>query len=512
MSIATNPILPGFYPDPSIIRVDNDFYIVNSSFEYFPAIPIWHSRDLVHWRQIGNAIDRAEQNLNLSDVNPSGGVQAATIRHHNGIFYITSTRISKPWPGSDYHFVITATDINGPWSQCHFIDDAYGIDSSLFFDGDKAYFLANRLKAEPKNETDTEIWMSEIDLVNFKLIGEKHILWDGTGGIFPEGPRMYKRNGWYYLLIAEGGTLHFHTTSIARSENITGPFTSSQRNPILTHKNLAREHPVHNVGHSDMVELKDGSWWGVALASRPRGGFYDGGNVKYSFGGYYRNLGRETFIFPVTWPADDQSPLFSPETGRVEDTYEVSGLVEFKQSDLPILFTKESLAIKWVTIRDEQRKHFNISGEGTLALELQDSFESTFLGFRQTAWNFKCSMSIDLAALHNNDVVGLTAYIKEGAYLSLEIKRDEKFHIRVQAGSGKQPTASISTELTQLRIELSGNDQEYTFSVPELGFSHTLDGREISCDMTDSHTGVMIGLFGKSDFNSIVHLENFENS
>jgi hypothetical protein len=121
-------------------------------------------------------------------------------------------------------------------------------------------------------------------------------------------------------------------------------------------------------------------------------------------------------------------------------------------------------------------------------------------------------MSIDLAALQNDDVVGLTAYIKEGAYLSLEIKRDEKFHIRVQAGSGKQPTASISTELTQLRIELSGNDQEYTFSVPELGFSHTLDGREISCDMTDSHTGVMIGLIGKSDFNSIVRLENFEIS
>ena len=113
-------------------------------------------------------------------------MQAASIRHHNGVFYITSTRVKRQWPGSDYHFVITATDINGPWSKCHFVEDAFGIDSSLFFDDKKVYFLANRLKAEPKNETDTEIWMSEIDLNAFKLIGEKHILWDGTGGIFPE--------------------------------------------------------------------------------------------------------------------------------------------------------------------------------------------------------------------------------------------------------------------------------------------------------------------------------------
>jgi alpha-N-arabinofuranosidase len=323
---------------------------------------------------------------------------------------------------------------------------------------------------------------------------------------------MYKRNGWYYLLIAEGGTLHFHTTSIARSKSVTGPFVSSQRNPILTHKHLAREYPVHNVGHADMVELKDGSWWGVALASRPRGGFYDGGNVKWSFGGYYRNLGRETFIFPVTWPADDQSPLFAPATGRVEDTYEVTGLTEFKQSDVARDFTAESLAIKWVTIGHEERKNVNLSRDSKLSLELQNSFENTFLGVRQTAWNFNCSVTIDLAELKEGDVAGLAAYIKEGAYLSLEIKRTETFEVSVQAASGKQPTASISTELSKLRIELSGDDQDYNFSAPELGFSHTLDGREISCDMTDSHTGVMLALIGKSNHKSVVQFENFQIS
>lgn len=509
MNLAQNPILPGFFPDPSIIRVEDDFYIVNSSFEYFPAIPIWHSKDLVNWRQIGNVVNRVEQNLDLSEVAPSGGVQAATIRHHNGVFYVTSTRVKREWPGSNYHFIVTATDINGPWSDCHFIEDAYGIDSSLFFDGDKAYFLANRLKEKAKNETDTEIWMSEIDLRTFKLVGDKHCLWDGTGGIFPEGPRMYKRNGWYYLLIAEGGTLHFHTTSIARSQNVTGPYISTPRNPILTHKHLAREYPVHNVGHADMVELKDGSWWGVALASRPRGGFYDGGNVKWSFGGYYRNLGRETFIFPITWPADYLSPLFAPATGRIESTYEIADLPEFKQADLPLNFSEDSLAIKWVTIRNEKRNHFRLLDEDTLELELQNSVEDTFIGIRQISWQFKSAVNIDLSELKMGDLVGLAAYIKEGAYLTLEIMRGENFQITVKSASGNQPTASISTNKSNLRIELIGDDQDYTFAVPELDFMHTLDGREISCDLTDSHTGVMICLIGKSDHKTKVNFQNF---
>jgi hypothetical protein len=145
-------------------------------------------------------------------------------------------------------------------------------------------------------------------------------------------------------------------------------------------------------------------------------------------------------------------------------------------------------------------------------LELQDTFENTFLGIRQTTWKFNCSFVVDLNELKKGDVVGLAAYIKEGAYLSLEIKRTETFEISVQAGSGKQPTASISTDISKLRIELSGDDQDYKFSIPDLGFSHILDGREISCDMTDSHTGVMIALIGKSENKTQVQFENFQIS
>ncbi len=250
-----NPIISGFYPDPSICRVGDDYYLVNSSFEYFPAIPVWHSRDLVHWELISHAIDRVEQGLKLDAVSPSGGVQAPTIRYHQGVFYITSTCVGKAWPRLDYHFIVFATDPHGPWSAVHYIQNAPGIDCSLFFDEDgQCYFLANREKLLAKQGGDTEIWISRFDVTTFQLMGEQIALWDGTGGNFPEGPHLYKRHGGYYLLIAEGGTCHFHTVTMARSQNIFGPYVPYERNPVLTHKHLHRTYPIQNVGHADLVE------------------------------------------------------------------------------------------------------------------------------------------------------------------------------------------------------------------------------------------------------------------
>ncbi len=507
-----NPIIAGFYPDPSIVRVEDDFYIVNSSFEYFPAIPIWHSKDLVHWRQLGNAIDRVEQGLDLSQVKPSGGVQAATIRHHNGTFYITSTRVGPVWPQTDQHFIVSARDINGPWSECHFIEDAPGIDSSLFFDDGKAYFLANREQAGAKDGNDAEIWMSEIDLETYALVGEKQTLWAGTGGIYPEGPRLFKRDGWFYLLVAEGGTLHNHATTFARSKNIWGPYESSPRNPVLTHRHLVREYPIQNVGHADMVELKDGSWWGVCLGSRPAGGFYDGGNVKYSFGGYYRNLGRETFAFPITWPADGLSPLFTPESGRVLSEYAKPKLAESPRSDVPYEFTGESLRTKWVTIRDTDLDRFVLDESlRTLEIRLAEALEKSFIGVRQTAWKFDASVTVSLDGLKVGDSVGLGAYIKEGFSHSVSISLSEAgLTVRFASPGGVLASSDVATELGELEIHISGRDQDYEISVPALGLNQRFDGREISCDMTDSHTGVMIALFGTSTQNSRVSFADFK--
>jgi len=510
MSKIKNPIIPGFYPDPSIIRVDKDFYLVTSSFEYFPAIPIWHSRDLVHWHQIGHAVSSEEQELDLKDCASSGGVQAPTIRYNNGTFYVSSTRVKRTWPGSNYHFIVTAKNINGPWSKCHFIDDAEGIDSSLFFDGEKAYFLANRECENAKTGNDTEIWMSEIDLSTFKLVGEKHTLWAGTGGIYPEGPRLFKRNGFYYLIVAEGGTLHNHTVTIARSESVFGPYISSPRNPILTHKHLSREYPIQNVGHADMVELEDGSYVGVCLGSRPKGGFYDGGNMKYSFGGYYRNLGRETYLFPIEWPKDDLSPLFSPQTGKIELEYNIPSLEKVPFKKVPFDLSSESLRLKWVTIRNENHDSLIKLDNDKLLYNLQPTIDESFFGVRQTSWYMNNRVSIDVSSLQNGDMIGLSAYIKEGNYLALEISKNDDYNIIIKSVRNNVVSEHFNATTTdqKLDVELDIHEQEYTFSIPNLSISETLDGRNISCDMNDAHTGVMLGFIGKSEKNTTVIVLN----
>lgn len=498
-----NPIIPGFNPDPSIIRVDDNFYIVNSSFEYFPAIPIFQSKDLIHWKQIGNVVSKKSQGLDLSEVNASGGVQAATIRYHDGIYYVTSTRIKKYWPRLDYHFICTAKNPKGPWSKCHFIDNAEGIDSSLFFDDNgKSYFLANRQKDNETDGNKTEIWISEIDLHKFKLIGEKRTLWGGTGGIYPEGPRLFKKNGQYILLIAEGGTLHHHSVTCALSDHVFGPYVSSKRNPILSHKHLNRTYPIQNVGHADMVELKDHTWWGVCLGSRPRGGFYDGGNIKYSFGGYYRNLGRETFLFPVDWPSDRQGPIFSGDTGKIEFSYPSSNLAK----DIKYDFSKQSLKIKWIKISDQYSLNYQLVGKDCLQFELKDNWDESFLGVRQNDWNFVSSFDVDVSNLTNDDCFAFIAYIKPGSYIGLEIYCD---HIDVVSSYQfqKEIIKSINDIPNHLHVELQGDDQDYCFTF--LNQKVVVDGKHVSCDLNDAHTGVIIAFSGHSDSQHQVFIEKF---
>lgn len=307
-----NPILPGFYPDPSICRVEDDFYIVTSSFSYFPGVPIFHSRDLENWRQIGHVLDRPEQ-LPLTYEMISGGIFAPTIRYHDGIFYMITTNMSM----GCVNFVVTAEDPAGPWSDMHIIEGADGIDPSLFFDEDGRCYYTGTTRFEDEGGSRQGIWCSEIDIESFRLVGKRHII--GTGAqkdaVAPEGPHIYKKDGYYYLMIAEGGTEHYHAVSISRSRNVFGPYENYQGNPILTHRHLGKNYPVCNVGHGDLVELKDGSWYMVMLGSR-------------LMDGYHKILGRETFIAPVEW--EDGWPVVSRGTGRVEETYPAPQLQEYK--------------------------------------------------------------------------------------------------------------------------------------------------------------------------------------
>ena len=207
MNTFRNPILPGFYPDPSICRVGEDYYMVTSTFEYFPGVPIFHSKDLVNWKQIGHVLNRSSQ-LNLDGIPTSRGIYAPTIRYHHGVYYMITTFVESA-AGARRNFFVTSTDPAGSWSDPYWLNDAPGIDPSLFFDDNgKAYYTGNRVpQAGQQYPKHMEIWLQELDLEKMQLVGQKFSLWDGALKQIhaQESPHLYKINGYYYLIIAEGG-------------------------------------------------------------------------------------------------------------------------------------------------------------------------------------------------------------------------------------------------------------------------------------------------------------------
>lgn len=303
--IAHNPILSGFYPDPSICAVGEDFYLVNSTFAYFPGIPVMHSRDLAHWEQIGNVCDRISQ-LPLKNAGHSQGLFAPTIRYYDGTYYVVCTNVS--YGGN---FVITAKDPGGPWSEPAYIQGAEGIDPSLFFDRDgTCYYMGTHPNpAGCKYDGDWYIWMQELDLKEMKLVGEPKDLWNGSQRdvIWPEGPHLYYKDGYYYIMHAEGGTGPQHAVAVCRSRNLWGPYENNPCNPILTHRHLGKDYPIKYVGHADLVQTTAGEWYIVMLAVRPTDG--------------YTTMGRETFLAKVIW--EDDWPVVNPGIGILTDRVEI---------------------------------------------------------------------------------------------------------------------------------------------------------------------------------------------
>lgn len=298
MVVTDNPILSGFYPDPSICAVNDDYYIVNSTFSYFPGLPIMHSKDLAHWEQIGNVMDRESQ-LPLKAAGHSQGLFAPTIRYYDGLFYVICTNVSDKG-----NFVVTATEPEGPWSEPHYIDGADGIDPSLYFDEDtgKCYYIGTHPNPEGcRYNGDYFIYIQEFDYKNFKLVGEHKNVWNGAmrGVHWPEGPHLYKVGDYYYILHAEGGTGPEHAICVARSKDIFGPYENNLCNPIFTHRHLGKRFPIKYVGHGDLFQTVDGAWYIVMLAVRAPSGF--------------TTMGRETFLARVIW--EDDWPVVNPALG-----------------------------------------------------------------------------------------------------------------------------------------------------------------------------------------------------
>jgi xylan 1,4-beta-xylosidase len=346
-----NPILTGCFPDPSICRVGDDYYLVNSTFAYFPGIPIFHSRDLVNWEQIGHVVDRPTQ-LNYDGLAVSRGIFAPALSWHEGTFYLTCTMV-----GRGGNFLMTATNPAGPWSAPIWFDFE-GIDPSLFFDDDGRAWMLNNGAPEgtPLYSGHRAIWIQEFDLAAKKLVGPRRVLVNGgidlaKKPVWIEGPHIYKKDGWYYLCCAEGGTSIHHSQVILRSKEVTGPFVPWDKNPILTQRDLDSAAPdaVTCTGHADLFIGPDNQWWSVFLGCRP----FAGGNWF---------TGRETFLLPVRW-TDDGWPVILPPGERVP--YQVKApthatpLPLAKRRSAPVSgnfsFTDEfdgsSLPLHWFTLR-----------------------------------------------------------------------------------------------------------------------------------------------------------------
>ncbi|CAK9067971.1 4-beta-D-xylan xylohydrolase) (Xylan 1 [Durusdinium trenchii] len=448
-SVFVNPIIPGGFPDPSICRVGETWYICNSSFEYFPGLPIHESKDLVNWSWVGHGLHRKEQvsgAVNLVDVKSDDGIQAPSIRYHDGTFYIITTCVYRP-PDSDEgkctNFIVTASDPRGPWSDPHVIEDAPGIDPDIFFDDDgKVWYVGTAAPAKPNFPGEGEIYCHELDLKNWKFTGERHYLWRGAvhGGVFVEGPHMYKHEGSYYLMAAEGGTGVNHSVVIAISEKVTGPFYPNDRNPILTSRHLSYDNWVHSTGHGDLFHLPDGRSYMVCLGIRAEEGEP---GMKRS------NMGRETYLLPVTWEREPMEwhslgpsgkrlwPVCSPETGKVERTLPLPlGLLVFAGSEDS--FEKAALDPEWLFRRVPKDGMYNLNGPG-LRLKaspevLAERTSCSFMGVRQrqTEFEFSAKMSFEGStgvaagvAIVQKDDNYLTFMVESGKLL-VALKEKEK--------------------------------------------------------------------------------------
>lgn len=446
-----NPIIPGGYPDPSICRVSDDFYIVNSSFEYFPGLPIHHSKDLVNWELIGYGLHRPSQAsgaVNLLDVQENGGIHAPTIRYNKGTFYIVTTnmysQIDKNKPNktkSNTNFIITATNPAGPWSEPHVIKGAPGIDPDLFFDDDgKVYFVGTHKPGDMTSNGIGAIWAQELDLENWKLIGERHSLWEGAcDKKHTEGPHIFKEHGKYYLLVAEGGTSYHHAVMIAASDDVFGPYETGLRNPILTSRHLSKKNWVHSTGHADLVKLEDGRWFMVALGKRNE---RDG----------HSNMGRETHLMPVIWepqvvrwqqvsktkwePVSYLFPVVAPETGKVEriNPLPFPDQNQYYNDAFHDNFDSKKLKPNWNFRRVPQPNTYSLSAhKGHLRLYLKpEGFQPrkrySAMGFTQKESQFEFEAKMKFEPKQNMEEAGISIYQKDINYINLTVQKVGKKH------------------------------------------------------------------------------------
>lgn len=467
-----NPVLRGFYPDPSICRVGDDYYIANSTFEWFPGVSLSHSRDLVHWEQVGYALTRSSQLDMRGDPN-SGGIWAPCLTHADGLFWLIYTDV-RGWTGAFKdvrNFLVTAPSIEGPWSEPVFMNGV-GFDASLFHDDDgRKWYVQMIWDHRPSKNQFGGIVLQEYDANARKLVGPSTRIFGGTALGFVEGPHLLKKDGWYYLTSAEGGTFTTHAETVARSRTVTGPYEEMPGNPLISSVSDPTN-PLQSAGHGCMVETAAGEWYFAHLCRRP---IVNGRSI----------LGRETAIQKISWDADGWPRLAQ---GGVLPAVEVAdpGFASHPFPETPARddFDTPKLAIQWNSLRlplDEA--HYSLTERpGHLRLKGHESivsrFDQTIVARRQRAFHVQASTVVEFAPDSFLQSAGLVAFYSTDDFYYLFVTKTDHANLAIGLMACDRGTISYPVEK---EFDVSALDRVYLrveIDMAQLRFYYSQNGKE----------------------------------
>ena len=504
-----NPILAGFKPDPSIARAGDDYYVVASSFAYFPGLPIFHSTDLVHWEQVGHVVTRSSQ-LDYSGLDISEGIFPPTIRHHNGTVYDITTMV-----GGGGNVLMTASNPTGPWSDPVSLPFD-GIDPSVFFDEDGSVYITHNAPppGEPEYDGHRALWVQEYDPETEEMVGSHDVLVDkgvdpSEEPIWIEAPHIFKKNGTYYLIAAEGGTGPNHSEVVFRSDSVRGPYEPYENNPILTQRHLPpdRPRPIHTAGHADFTRTPNGEWWAVFLATRP----YENG---------FFNTGRETFLLPVHW-TDDEWPVILDRNETVPYVHDAPDLPQSDSPSIPTAgnftvrtdFDADSLAPYWNFIRAPEETWHSLEN-GSLTIEprsasLQSLGQPSFIGRRQQHAHATATTALRFTP-DDDKKAGLVAFQNTDHYYLLAITQNNgRPTIQLEKAAGGDAEIIASEELEHLsdaplylRIEARGSEYDFSYGYDAetwTALETGADGTILSTEVAGGFVGTYFGLYAHHD-------------
>jgi len=511
-----NPILSGFYPDPTICRQGDEYYLATSSFAYYPGVPLFTSRDLVHWTQLGHILNRPSQ-LNLDSAGVSRGIFAPSLSCRPGRMWMITTLVDRGG-----NFLVSTTNPAGSWSDPVWLEFD-GIDPSLFFDDDgKVYVVNNGLPEGPQlyGQGHRAIWIQEYDTTARRMTGPRRMIVDGgvdiaQHPIWIEAPHIFKKDGWYYLICAEGGTAEQHSEVVFRSRSVWGPWIPGPVNPILTQRHLdpARPNAVWTAGHADFVETQNGEWWAVFLGTRP-------------YEDYTYNVGRETFLLPVQWR--DGWPVILTGTETVPYVARAPNLPADSRPGAPLSgnftdrddFDALDLRPTWTFLRTVREPWSETtSNPGWLTIQarpvtLEGPGQPSFVGRRQQHHWATATTAMRYLPLTVGDKAGIVAFHGSDAFyflgVALEggrpvVQLERRSGPRGQAATtviASAPLDASPDSTLYLRIRARGGRYDFSYAYrPEAWvlLKGDADGTILSTRVAGGFVGTMLGMYAHRD-------------